>query len=64
MPARPRRHSRREGGLPPTIDVEHEDLEIPLDVVPNEAWRRALRHVVSNGFGFGGTNATLIMSAL
>ena len=35
---------------------------IDLDVVPNEARRRRVGHVLSNGFGFGGTNASLVFS--
>ena len=56
--------SLRDGVLPPTVNVEHQDPEIPLDIVPNEARRRKTRHVMSNGFGFGGTNATLVFSAM
>ena len=50
-----------ENGLvPPTINVENQDPECDLDVTPNKAKERILKHVMSNSFGFGGTNATLV----
>jgi 3-oxoacyl-[acyl-carrier-protein] synthase II len=53
----------RDGRVPPTMNLERTDPEIAelgLDLVPNEARERALRVVVSNSFGFGGTNCTLV----
>ncbi|HVT45278.1 MAG TPA: beta-ketoacyl-ACP synthase II [Thermoanaerobaculia bacterium] len=52
----------REGVLPPTINHENPDPECDLDYVPNEARRVELEHVLSNSFGFGGTNACLVFS--
>jgi 3-oxoacyl-[acyl-carrier-protein] synthase II len=51
-----------KGVLPPTINIDVQDPACPLDIVPNEARLRQVDHVMSNGFGFGGTNATLIFS--
>jgi 3-oxoacyl-[acyl-carrier-protein] synthase II len=52
----------RDGIVPPTINYEDEDPECDLDYIPNKLRKVAVRHVMSNSFGFGGTNATLILS--
>ncbi|MBW2458449.1 MAG: beta-ketoacyl-ACP synthase II [Deltaproteobacteria bacterium] len=50
------------GTVPPTLNLEDPDPDCPLDFVPHQARDRDLRHVMSNSFGFGGTNATLVLS--
>ena len=48
--------------LPPTINYETPDPNCDLDYVPNKARQTQVEHVMSNSFGFGGHNATLILS--
>jgi 3-oxoacyl-[acyl-carrier-protein] synthase II len=50
----------RENTLPPTINYEHPDPDCDLDYVPNEPRQKAVDYVLSNSFGFGGTNACLV----
>lgn len=50
------------GVVPPTANLEDQDPECPLDYVPITARERPLRHVMSNSFGFGGTNVSLVLS--
>ena len=49
-----------QGVVPPTAHLEHPDPECDLDYVPNEARAMDLRAVMSNSFGFGGSNAVLV----
>lgn len=51
----------QNGVLPPTANYEKVDPECDLDYVPNTARRSEVRYALSNSFGFGGTNAALLM---
>jgi 3-oxoacyl-[acyl-carrier-protein] synthase II len=51
----------RDGVLPPTINLENPDPTCDLDYIPNEARRADVRTAVSNSFGFGGHNATIVL---
>jgi 3-oxoacyl-[acyl-carrier-protein] synthase II len=52
----------RDGILPPTLNLDHPDAETQIDLVPHEAKQREVNVAMSNSFGFGGTNACLILT--
>jgi len=51
----------RDGIIPPTINLENQDPECDLDYVPNQARKADVKIALSNSFGFGGHNATIVM---
>jgi 3-oxoacyl-[acyl-carrier-protein] synthase II len=51
-----------EGIIPPTINLDNPDKDCDLDYVPNTARKTDVNTAMTNSFGFGGTNATLILS--
>jgi 3-oxoacyl-[acyl-carrier-protein] synthase II len=51
----------RDGIVPPTINQENADPECDLDYIPNEARKADVRVAVSNSFGFGGHNASIVL---
>lgn len=52
----------REGMIPATINYQTPDPECDLDYVPNQPRKAEINHAMSNSFGFGGHNATLVFS--
>jgi 3-oxoacyl-[acyl-carrier-protein] synthase II len=54
----------RDGVLPPTINLENPDPQCDLDFVPLTARQARVRVALSNSFGFGGTNGSLVFRAL
>ena len=51
----------RDQIAPPTINLDNPSIETPIDLVPHSARKREINTVMSNSFGFGGTNATLVL---
>lgn len=49
-----------EGVVPPTINIENQDEQCDLDYTPNKAVKHEMEYGLSNSFGFGGTNASLV----
>lgn len=56
--------SLNSGLIPPTINLHTPDPECDLDYVPNQARHKQIRAVMSNSFGFGGTNAVLLFKKM
>jgi 3-oxoacyl-[acyl-carrier-protein] synthase II len=53
--------SIKNGEVPPTINLDTPDPECDLDYVPNKAQKLDIKYGLSNSFGFGGTNATILL---
>jgi 3-oxoacyl-[acyl-carrier-protein] synthase II len=53
----------QDGVVPPTLNLDRPSEGCDIDLTPHESKRRTVRNAMSNSFGFGGTNASLIISA-
>lgn len=51
----------RDGIVPPTLNLENPEVETEMDLVPLKAKRKEVNYALSNSFGFGGTNASLVL---
>lgn len=51
----------RDGVIPPTLNLDNPSFETPLNLTPHKAVRKKVRAAISNSFGFGGTNAALVL---
>ena len=51
----------RDNIAPPTLNLDNPSVETAIDLVPHTAKKREINTVLSNSFGFGGTNASLIL---
>jgi 3-oxoacyl-[acyl-carrier-protein] synthase II len=51
----------RDGIIPPTINLDNPSVETAIDLVPKQAKRKEINVALSNSFGFGGTNASIIL---
>jgi 3-oxoacyl-[acyl-carrier-protein] synthase II len=54
----------RDGIVPPTLNLDNPDGETSLDLVPHKARKREVNVALSNSFGFGGTNASLLFTSM
>ena len=54
----------RDGMVPPTLNLDNPERETPIDLVPHKARKMDVNIALSNSFGFGGTNASLVFRAV
>jgi 3-oxoacyl-[acyl-carrier-protein] synthase II len=54
----------RDQIVPPTINLDNPSVETEIDLVPHTAKKREVKAALSNSFGFGGTNASLVFTAV
>ncbi len=55
---------RRDQIAPPTINIINQDPDCDLDYAANEAREMKMDYAISNSFGFGGTNGTILLSKI
>ncbi len=53
----------RDGVIPPTLNLDNPSFDSPINLTPHKAVKKKVRAALSNSFGFGGTNAALVLKA-
>ncbi len=53
----------RDGIIPPTLNLDNPSFDSPINLTPHKAVKKKIRAALSNSFGFGGTNAALVLKA-
>ena len=56
--------SIRDGIVPPTLNLDNPSVDTPINLVPHQAQEHQVKAALSNSFGFGGTNASLVFKAV
>ena len=54
----------RDNVVPPTLNLDNPSVETSIDLVPHKAKKKQVDTILSNSFGFGGTNASLVLRRL
>jgi 3-oxoacyl-[acyl-carrier-protein] synthase II len=54
----------RDGMIPPTLNLDNPSVETAIDLTPLTAKKKPVKAAMSNSFGFGGTNAAVILTAV
>ena len=54
----------RDGVMPPTLNLENPSFDTEIDLLPKKAKKRDVKMTLSNSFGFGGTNAAVVLKAV
>lgn len=53
-------YALKEGVLPPTLNLENTDIDFGFDLIPKTALKQRVEYAISNSFGFGGVNVSLL----
>lgn len=53
-------YALKEGVLPPTLNLENTDIDFGFDLIPKTSLKQQVEYAISNSFGFGGVNVSLL----
>ena len=53
--------SLKTKNLPPTLNLDNPDVITSINLIPHESISKSVKNIISNSFGFGGTNASIIL---